>query len=74
MSRHLAHEGVNFSQVLNELRLDLASRYLTEEQLFISHVAWPLGYKDVAAFSHAFKRWTGKTPTNATKGSWKRRL
>ena len=67
LARHLAHEGFSFSQVLNELRLQLARRYLTDEQLSVSHVAWLLGYQDVAAFSHAFKRWTGRTPTHATR-------
>jgi AraC-like DNA-binding protein len=74
LARHLAHEGLNFSGLLNELRLELAKRYLTDEQLPVSQVAWLLGYQDVAAFSHAFKRWTGRTPTDATKGSWKRRV
>jgi AraC-like DNA-binding protein len=74
LARHLSNEGLNFSQLLNELRLELAKRYLTDEQLSVSHVAWLLGYQEVAAFSHAFKRWTGKTPTKATKSSWKRRV
>jgi AraC-like DNA-binding protein len=73
LARHLAYEGLDFSSLLKETRLDLASRYLKDEQLSVSHVAWLLGYQDVAAFSHAFKRWTGKTPTNATNSSWKRR-
>jgi AraC-like DNA-binding protein len=74
LARHLSNEGLNFSELLNELRLELARRYLMDEQLSVSHVAWLLGYREVAAFSHAFKRWTGRTPTNATKSSWKRRI
>jgi AraC-like DNA-binding protein len=69
LGRHLAHEGLNFSKLLNGLRLELAKRYLTDEELSVSHVAWLLGYQDVAAFSHAFKRWTGKTPTQAARRS-----
>jgi len=67
LARYLAREGLNFSKLLNELRLELARQYLRDEQLPVSHVAWLLGYQDVAAFSNAFKRWTGKTPTDATK-------
>jgi AraC-like DNA-binding protein len=67
LARHLAGEGLSFSKVLNRLRLQLARRYLMDEQLSVSHVAWLLGYQDVAAFSHAFKRWTGRTPTHETR-------
>jgi AraC-like DNA-binding protein len=50
---------------LSELRFDLAKRYLREEDLPISKIAWLLGYQDVTAFTHAFKRWTGKSPREA---------
>jgi AraC-like DNA-binding protein len=69
LATHLAHEGINFSKLLDALRLQLASRYLRDEQLPVSHVAWLLGYQDTAAFSHAFRRWTGKAPTDAIKSS-----
>jgi len=42
--------------------LNLARRYLVQEGLSISKVAWLLGYQEVGAFSHAFRRWTGKAP------------
>jgi AraC-like DNA-binding protein len=32
-------------------------------QFPISHIAWRLGFQEVSAFTHAFKRWTGQTPT-----------
>jgi AraC-like DNA-binding protein len=31
----------------------------------ISELAWLLGYREVGSFSHAFRRWTGKTPREA---------
>ncbi len=61
-ARRLADEGLTFSRLLNRLRLDLARRYLVQEGLSISKVAWLLGYQEVGAFSHAFRRWTGKAP------------
>jgi AraC-like DNA-binding protein len=60
-ARQLASEGLTFSNVLEHLRLDLANRYLEDKSLSISQIAWLLGYQEVSAFSHAFKRWTGKT-------------
>jgi AraC-like DNA-binding protein len=26
-------------------------------------IAWLLGFNEVSAFTHTFKRWTGKTPS-----------
>jgi AraC-like DNA-binding protein len=61
-ARRLASEGVTFSSVLENLRSDLARQYLSDPELSISRIAWLLGYREVSAFTHAFKRWLGKTP------------
>ena len=63
LARKLADEGLNFSGVFEQLRRDLAVRYLHERKLHISKIAWLLGFSEVSAFTHAFKRWTGKAPT-----------
>jgi AraC-like DNA-binding protein len=62
LGRRLAAEGLTFAGVLAELRVDIAKRELREGSLAISQIAWQLGYREVSAFTHAFKRWTGKTP------------
>ncbi len=64
-ARRLTMEGVTFSEVLESLRGDLARQYLSDPDLSISRIAWLLGYQEVSAFTHAFKRWTGKTPREA---------
>ena len=61
-ARRLSTEGLTFSELLENLRSDLASRYLLEGDMGVSEVAWLLGYREVGSFSHAFRRWTGKTP------------
>ena len=65
LARRLASEGSSFANILEELRADLAKRYLQDDSLTISHIAWLLGYREVSAFTHAFKRWTGVTPRMA---------
>jgi AraC-like DNA-binding protein len=65
LARHLGEEGVNFSELLTMIRRDLASRYLKDESLSISQIAWLLGFQDLGSFSHAFKRWNGTAPRNA---------
>jgi AraC-like DNA-binding protein len=62
LARRLSSEGLTFAGVLDRLRSDLATRYLSDEDLSISQVAWLLGYREVSAFTHAFKRRTGMTP------------
>ncbi len=64
-ARRLAAAGLTFSKVLETLRCDLARQYLADQDLSISRIAWLLGYREVSAFTHAFKRWTGQTPRQA---------
>jgi AraC-like DNA-binding protein len=56
---------LTFSGVLDELKSDLARRYLKEPDLTVSQIAWLLGYREVSAFTNAFKRWTGQSPRQA---------
>jgi AraC-like DNA-binding protein len=62
LARRLSSEGLTFAGILADLRVDLAKRHLRDEDLAISQIAWLLGYQEVSAFTHAFKRRTGKTP------------
>jgi AraC-like DNA-binding protein len=71
LARKLSDEGLNFTEILQQLRRDLAVRYLDDHKLHISKIAWLLGFHDVSAFTHAFKRWTGKTPSKMrTSGAY----
>jgi len=62
LARHLMSQGLSLTVILHDLRRDLARRYLGETGISISTIAWLLGYSEVSSFTHAFKRWTGKTP------------
>ncbi len=62
LARRLSLEGVTYSDVLEDLRSELAKRYLADKDLSISEIAWLLGYREVSAFTHACRRWTGQTP------------
>ena len=63
LQRHLADEGTSFEELLTELRGTLARNYLTERRLNVTEVAFLLGFADTSTFSRAFKRWTGKAPS-----------
>jgi AraC-like DNA-binding protein len=63
LARRLAEENLTFTDILDRMRTDLARHYLKDSGLSISQVAWLLGFQEVSAFTSAFKRWTGITPS-----------
>jgi AraC-like DNA-binding protein len=67
--RRLKAEGVTFEQVLDELRRKLALHYLCANKASVNQTARLVGYSDPAAFSRAFKRWTGSSPRAALRSA-----
>ncbi|WP_223217108.1 helix-turn-helix domain-containing protein [Rhizobium cauense] len=61
-ARRLATEGLSFGEILDQQRRDLALRYLGED-LQASQIAWLLGFHQPSSFSHACRRWIGKSPS-----------
>ena len=61
--RRLKAEDVTFEKVLDELRHRLALHYLGGRKASVNETAYLVGFSDPAAFSRAFKRWTGKSPS-----------
>ncbi|MEO8114409.1 MAG: AraC family transcriptional regulator, partial [Phenylobacterium sp.] len=60
--RKLKAEGVTFVGVLDELRHKLAVHYLSGKKTSVNETAYLVGFSEPAAFSRAFKRWTGSSP------------
>jgi AraC-like DNA-binding protein len=65
LSRRLSEEGTTFAEVIDQLRRSLAAQYLNESSFTLSQIGWLLGYEDPTSFNHAFKRWTGRSPSAA---------
>ncbi len=61
LQRRLREEGTSLGEIVEEVRLELAERYLAQA-LPIKEIASKLGYTEPSAFHRAFKRWTGLTP------------
>jgi AraC-like DNA-binding protein len=67
--RRLKVEGVTFEKVVDDLRHRLALHYLDEARMSVNQTAYLVGFSDPAAFSRAFKRWTGSSPSRRSKES-----
>lgn len=61
--RRLKAEGTTFEELLDGVRRRVALRLIRKEGLSVKEAAYRLGFSDPAAFSRAFKRWTGSSPT-----------
>ncbi len=62
LQRVLESEGTSYRKLTEDVRKSLAERYLVEEDLQISQVAYLLGYSEISAFSRAVKIWFGVPP------------
>jgi len=60
--RQLKAEDTTFEKVLDELRHRLALQYLRGKKASVNETAYLVGFSEPAAFSRAFKRWTGMNP------------
>lgn len=63
LTRRLDHEGLSFKELLDQTRHHMALQYLEKTQLDPQQIAFLLGYSVTTAFSRAFARWEGKSPT-----------
>lgn len=66
LQRRLGELGLSWRELLEDTRLALARRHLTERALSIEEIAVLLGYADTSGFHRAFVRATGTTP-----GAWR---
>ena len=60
--RRLKKKGTSFSQLLDDIRTELAIQYLTDSHRQVIEIAFLLGFSSSGSFTRAFKRWTGTTP------------
>jgi AraC-like DNA-binding protein len=61
--RRLRSVKTSHRDLLDQTRYDLASAYLSDPSVSITALSFMLDFADVSAFTRAFKRWSGLTPT-----------
>jgi AraC-like DNA-binding protein len=64
LRRHLQLADTSFRKVLNEVQQALALDYLRSTDLAVDEISFLLGYSETSNFRHAFKQWTGQTPSS----------
>jgi len=62
LNRKLRAEGTSFTQILDDVRCNLAKEYLRSTKLTTDEISELVGFSEAANFRHAFRRWTGSTP------------
>ena len=63
LSRRLRTQGVRFQAILDDVRFEAARHLLRDTNLDITNVALALGYAEGSAFTKAFQRWSGMSPS-----------
>ncbi len=63
LHRHLRTEGLAFRQVANEIRFEIACELLENTEMALSQIAAVLRYSELSAFTRAFRRWSGQSPS-----------
>jgi AraC-like DNA-binding protein len=69
LQRKLGDCGTSFKEILDETRHALALAYLSEPQHSLAEITHLLGFSCSSAFTRAFRRWTGRSPTDWRTGN-----
>jgi len=62
--RKLRQQGLSYRSLLDELRTQIALKYLRTTRFSNDDIALALGFSDAANFRRAFHRWTNKAPSD----------
>jgi AraC-like DNA-binding protein len=62
MQRRLQDEGTTFEEIKDEVRRDLAQRYLSQPDVPLTQVTALLDYSEQSAFGRSCRRWFHATP------------
>jgi AraC-like DNA-binding protein len=67
LRRQLAAEGAAYRSIVDNVRRARADVLLADASVSLAEVAFALGFSEHAAFSRAYKRWTGVSPMDARR-------
>lgn len=70
LRRRLAAEGTNFNAVVDDVRREMAKRYLRDTDVTLTHLARELGYAEQSVLSRSCQRWFGASPASL-RATWR---
>jgi AraC-like DNA-binding protein len=62
LRRELHEENTSFRNLVDQLRMEMAIKYLRDTDLTVENISESLGFSDAANFRQAFRRWTKAAP------------
>lgn len=63
LQRRLQLAGTSYQEILDQLRRELALKYLQQSHLSINAISYHLGFSKVGSFTRAFRSWTSQSPS-----------
>jgi AraC-like DNA-binding protein len=72
LQRKLAEADLTYQQLMDDTRRDLALRYIGDSTKTITEITFLLGFSGQSAFTRAFRRWTGSSPSDYRANGVKR--
>lgn len=63
LQRRLSELGLTYQRLCDETRHELARRYLDDSSKSVTEVTFLLGFSEQSAFTRAFRRWSGMSPS-----------
>jgi AraC-like DNA-binding protein len=62
LRRKLREENTSFRNLVDQLRMEMAIKYLRDTDLTVEAISESVGFSDAANFRQAFRRWTKAAP------------
>ena len=62
LSRQLKAESTSYKAIVDNIKQEMASDYLSNTCWSLDEIAYLLDYSDPSNFARAFKKWTGQSP------------
>jgi AraC-like DNA-binding protein len=63
LQRRLADAGTRFARLVDDVRRERSEAFLRSGDVAVAEVSWLVGFSEQSAFTRAFRRWTGRSPT-----------
>ena len=63
VQRSLSEDATSYREIVDAVRKDLALSHLSQPGRSATDVAFLLGFSEPSAFTRAFRRWTGSSPS-----------